>query len=296
MASKSPSPSAIRDKAGSGRTAERSRSRIARLRIELRDLTGFDGRCDALFFTTDLDFISARSSGREDGRVATAAAGTAETPPPAAGRKRRGWRRLADRGGQPVRCRGRRRRPCRLFGGAGSRTAGPGSGPHSESSGPGRQRQPGDRDHSPRREPLAGPRVGRSRPGTGAAGPEEHPPVPRLARLPRPATAEPHRRAWMPSTPRPTRNSGLRARVHRLHRQRIDRCLGRGGVSVSGERPAREFHESLAPRCSRQDAPREYRRVQHPDRRPAHHVPRCAVGGRGRQGLRRPGRAGRRRP
>ena len=61
-----------------------------RLRIELRDLTGFDGRCDALFFTTDRDFTP---PDRPDEKMAAwrrMLLGLAEIPPPAAGRKTRG--------------------------------------------------------------------------------------------------------------------------------------------------------------------------------------------------------------
>ena len=57
-----------------------------RLRIELRDWTGFDGRCDALFFTTEMDFTP---PDRPDEKMAAwrrLLLGLAEIPPPAAGR------------------------------------------------------------------------------------------------------------------------------------------------------------------------------------------------------------------
>lgn len=63
-----------------------------RVRIELRDLTGFDGRCDALFFTTDLDCAP---PDRPDEKMAAwrrRLLGLPEVPPSAAGSKARGLR------------------------------------------------------------------------------------------------------------------------------------------------------------------------------------------------------------
>ena len=61
-----------------------------RARIELRDLTGFDGRCDALFFTTDMDSTPPDHPDEKMAAWRRRLLGLAEIPPPAAGRRTRG--------------------------------------------------------------------------------------------------------------------------------------------------------------------------------------------------------------
>ena len=54
-----------------------------RVKIGLIDLTGFDGRCDALFFTTDVEFVPPTDSGEHMAAWRRSLLGLPDIPPSA---------------------------------------------------------------------------------------------------------------------------------------------------------------------------------------------------------------------
>ena len=63
--------------------AARSRSARKRVKVELSDLTGFDGRCDALFFTTDMEFVPPKDPDEKMAAWRRRLLGLPEVPPSA---------------------------------------------------------------------------------------------------------------------------------------------------------------------------------------------------------------------
>jgi hypothetical protein len=56
---------------------------MKRIRIQLKDLTGFDGRCDALFFTTDMEFVPPKEPDQKMASWRRRLLGLPEVPPSA---------------------------------------------------------------------------------------------------------------------------------------------------------------------------------------------------------------------
>ena len=75
-ASRCPRSSAPRGPSGTGRTAAGSRSPTAKATVALHDLTGFEGRCDAILLTTDAGPVAAEQ-GPADGPLPPQALGPA---------------------------------------------------------------------------------------------------------------------------------------------------------------------------------------------------------------------------
>ena len=54
-----------------------------RVKVELSDLTGFDGRCDALYFTTDIEFVPPREPDKQMAAWRRRILGLPDVPPSA---------------------------------------------------------------------------------------------------------------------------------------------------------------------------------------------------------------------